>query len=140
MLRVNLEPDIVEDKEFGFRPDKDCVADAAGLDVGFRLLRRRTRVSRVRLAGRGFNDRAEQDQLRLGCKRIHNRSGQIGHQDHVGFINGLPTGDRRSIEHDAVLEHVFVDGGDMLCCVLPLAAGVGEPKIDELYVVFLDHF
>jgi hypothetical protein len=39
----------------------------------------------------------------------------------------------------AVLELVFVEGGDRHGDVLLLATGVGETEVDELDVVFLDH-
>jgi hypothetical protein len=34
----------------------------------------------------------------------------IGHQNHVRFLDALPAGDGRTVEHLAVLEHIFVHG------------------------------
>ena len=62
----------------------------------------------------------------------------IGHQHHVGLVDGLPAGDRGAVEHDAVGEHVFVDLDDVHGHVLQLALRIGEAQVDEFDVVVLD--
>jgi hypothetical protein len=57
---------------------------------------------------------------------------RIGHQLHVGSLNTLPAGDRRTVESVAVLELVFVESADRHGHVLLLATGVGEAEVDEL--------
>jgi hypothetical protein len=62
------------------------------------------------------------------------------HQHHVGLVDGLPAGDGRAVEHDAVGEHVFVDLAYIHGDVLHLAARIGEAQVDELHVVVLMDF
>ena len=62
----------------------------------------------------------------------------IRHQDHVGLVDALPAGDRRAVEHLAVVEEVLVDGARRNGHVLFLAVGVGETQVDELDFFFLD--
>jgi hypothetical protein len=62
----------------------------------------------------------------------------VGHQDHVGLVDGLPAGDRRTVEHHAVGEHVFVDHGGLHRDMLHLAARIGEAQVDEFDLVVLD--
>jgi len=44
------------------------------------------------------------------------------------------------VEHETLGEGFLVDGVDMLCYVLHLAARIGKAKIDIGDVVILDHF
>jgi len=48
---------------------------------------------------------------------------RIRHQDHVRFIDRFPSGDRRAVKHDAVGEHLFIDGVNMLSSMLQLPRG-----------------
>ena len=109
------------------------------LHVGFGLLGGRARVAVVGLAGRGFDDVADDDQAGLGRERVHHRRVRVQHQDHVGLVDRLPAGDRGAVEHDAVAEHVLIDGGDVLRGVLPLAARIGEPQVHVFHGVLLEH-
>ena len=45
----------------------------------------------------------------------------VGHQDHVRLVDPLPTGDRRAVEHLAVLEDAASTtcDGTVTCCSLP---------------------
>src|SRR3546814_4735303 len=54
--------------------------------------------------------RSDQDHHRGRRERVHVDRVEIGLQDHVGFVDGLPAGDRRTIEHEAVFQHVLGDG------------------------------
>ena len=66
----------------------------------------------------------------------------IGHQHHVGLVDRLPAGDRRAVEHDAVLEHVLhrrCGRAGRVCCHLP--RGSVKRKSTYLHVLVLDqHF
>ena len=138
VVGVGLVLDVVEDEELGFRADEDGVADALGLHVGLGLLGDAARVAVVGLAGDRIEDVAQDDHGRLREERVHVDRVRVGHQHHVGFVDGLPAGDRRAVEHDAIGEHVFVDLGDVHRHVLQLALRVGEAQVDELDVVVLD--
>src|SRR5262249_41242376 len=52
----------------------------------------------------------------------------------------LPSGDRRTVEHRAVGQHVFVDQRKVERHMLPLAARIGEAQVDELDLLVLDRF
>ena len=119
-------------------PTIDGVADAGGLQVGLGLLGDAARVAVVGFAGDRIENVAEDDHGRLGEERVHVDRVRVGHQHHVGLVDGLPAGDRRAVEHDAVGEHVLVDLGDVHGDVLQLALRVGEAQVDELDVVVLD--
>nr|AIA13205.1 Unknown Function [uncultured bacterium] len=138
VVRVRLVLDVVEDEEFGFRADHDRVADAFRLHVGLGLLGRAARVAVVGLARDRVENVAKNHHRRLREERIHVDRIGVGHQDHVGLVDGLPAGDRGAIEHHAVGEHVLVDLNDVHRHVLQLALGVGEAQVDELHVVVLD--
>ena len=139
VVAAGAEPDTVEHEEFGFRPEEACVADAGRLQVRLGLLRGGTRIAVVWLAGRWLDDIADQDQAGLGGERVHHRGVGIRHQDHVGLVDCLPTGDRGAVEHDAVAERLFLDGGDVLRGVLPLAARIGEPQVHIFHGMLGEH-
>ena len=134
-----FEANVVEDEEFEFRSENGGVADAGLFQIGLGATCGRTRIAAIGLACARLDDVTEKDKLFLRRKRIHDSARAIGQQRHVGFVDVFPAGDRRSVEHDAVRQHVFVHGTDRLGCVLPLAAGVGEPEVHVLDVVFLNH-
>ena len=131
---------IFENEEFGFRAEEGGVAEAGGFHVGQGCLGGAARVARIGLAGARLEDVAEQRQGRLREERVDIAAIQVGHQRHVGFVDGLPAGDRRAVEHEAFGEALFIDGVDMLGHVLHLAARVGETEVDIGDVVLLDHF
>jgi hypothetical protein len=79
------------------------------------------------------------DQLRKVAEGIDHRGAEVGTQDHVGLVDRFPAGDRRTVEHDAFDQCVFVDGVDVHRQVLPLAARVGEAVVDVDDVLLFDH-
>ena len=139
VIRAGAELHVVEHEELGLGTDEAGVADARGFEILLGLLGRRARVAVVELAGRGFDDIADQDEARLGRERIHHRRVRVGHQDHVALVDRLPAGDRGAVEHDAVAERLFIDRGDVLRGVLPLAARIGEAKVHILDGMLAEH-
>ena len=133
-----LEADVVEHEELGFRADEDGVADAGLLEIGFGAGRGRARIAAVKLAGRGLDDVAEQDQHRSRAERIDIGGVEVGLQDHVELVDRLPAGDRASVEHEAVGQHVLVDHARRHGQVLPLALGIGEAEVDPVDLLVLD--
>src|SRR3546814_10512554 len=97
--------DLVEHEELGFRSPERDVADAAGLQVLAGKHGGRARVAIVELAADRVDDIAEQDELRTVAEGIHDRGAEIGPQDHVGLVDGLPAGDRGAVEQDRSEEH-----------------------------------
>ena len=62
----------------------------------------------------------------------------IRHQNHVRLIDALPAGDRRAVEHLAVLEKALVHQARRDGDVVFLANRVGKAEIDEFRVFFFD--
>ncbi len=139
IVAANAELHAVEDEELGLGPDEGGVADATRLQELLGLLRGRAGVAVVGLASGRLDDVADQDQARLGGKRVHHRGLGVRQQDHVRLVDRFPAGDRGAVEHDAVAKHLLVDGGDVLRRVLPFPARVGEPQIDIFDGVLLQH-
>ncbi len=129
---------VVEHEEFRLCAEICGVADTSGFHVCQCAFRGRTRATLVTLAGGRFDNVTNKDQGRLRGERINNGGRRIRHQDHVGFVDFFPTGNRRTVEHDAVNKDVFVDGADILCGVLPFTFGIGKAQIDKLDAFFFD--
>ena len=140
VVGVGVEAHIVEHEELRFRAHEHGVGGLGLLDIGLGQLGRHARVAGIGLAGGGLEDIAEQAERRLGVEGIDMRRRRIGHQRHVGFVDRLPAGDGRAVEHLAFGEGVLTDEADIEGDVLQLAARVGEAQIDELDVLVLDEF
>ena len=84
---------IVEDEEFRFRAKERGVTHARRFQVSLGALGDRTRAADVTLAGGRFDDVATDDEGFLFEERIHDGGGWIRHENHVGLIDALPTGD-----------------------------------------------
>ncbi len=69
---------------------------------------------------------------------IENGGVGLRHQDHVRLVDALPAGNRRAVEHLAVLEQIVVDGVGRHGHVLFFAFRVRETKIDKLDLFLLD--
>jgi hypothetical protein len=76
----------------------------------------------------------------LSKERIQHRGGGIGHQNHVGLVDALPSGDRRAVEHLAVDEEVLVDHAGRDGDVLFLAPRVRKAQVAVGRVFLLDEF
>jgi hypothetical protein len=138
-----LKPDldaayVVEHEEFGFGADEHGVADTGLLEVRFGAGRGRARVAAVELAGRRLDDVAEQHQHRGRAERVDIGRVEVRLEDHVGFVDRLPAGDRAAVEHEAVGQIVLVDDARGHGQMLPLALGVGETEVDPVDLLILD--
>jgi hypothetical protein len=137
----------VEDEEFVLGSEQAAVRDAGGLQIGLGAFSERARVAVVALHRRRFDDVAAQKQRGLLEERIDHRGGGIRHQDHVGLIDALPSGDRRAVKHLAVDEEILIDHARRDRDVLFLAARVRKAQVavggffflDELYDVGRGH-
>ena len=94
------------------------------LQVGLGALGERTRVALVALHGARARRCRSAGSGWFVEERVHDRGGGVRHQDHVGFVDALPAGDRRTVEHLAVFEEALVDdaAGTVTCCSLPLVS------------------
>ena len=138
-VHFDREANIVEHEELGFRAEEHVGAHAAVLDELLGLLRSAAWVAGVELAGDRVLDVTEDDQLWLRGEGVHHRRVHVGHEQHVGLVDGFPARDRRAVEQDAFVECVFVHGVLAHGEVLQLAAGIGEAHVDVLNVVLFDH-
>ena len=130
------EAHVVEHAELGLRRDQDALGDAARGELRLGALGDRARAALVAEAGGRLGDVADQDQAGLGAERIEHCGGEIGLQQHVGLADVAPAGERRAVEHHAVLEQRLRSTAPAATRdVLPLAAQVGEPEIDGAHVV-----
>src|SRR5690606_19435919 len=120
-VHAGVPLDTVEHKEFRLRPEQRGVGDAGGLQVFLGAHGNGTRVTVVALHGGRLNDVAAHDHGGHVGERVHHGGGVVRHQHHVGFVDALPAGDRRTVEHLAVLEEAIVDIGCRVGNVLFLA-------------------
>ena len=132
--------DVVEHEEFVFRAEVGGVTHAGGGEIGLSALGDRAGIPVVRLHGGGLDDVATQVQRGVVAERVDDGRVVIGHQNHVGLVDRLPTGDGGAVEHEAVSESVGIDPCGRHSGVLLFAFRVGESEIDPLNVVFLDEF
>ena len=136
-MAVRGETHVVEDEELRLGTEVSGVGDPCRAHVVSCSRGDRTRIAVVKVAVRGVLDRADQDQRVLRCERIDEGCGRIGMQDHVRFVNVLPAGNRRAVEHHPLFEKRLVDRRDMLRRVVPLSAKVGKTQIDIVnFLVF----
>ena len=138
LVHADVEADIVEDEELGFRTEIGGVANARGIDIGLGGLGDGARAARIVLARQRLDHVTDQDQRGLGEEGIDHRRVQVRLQHHVGLVDGLPAGDRGTVEHGAFVQEVLVDHHQVEGDVLPLALGVGEADVDILDVLVLD--
>src|SRR5690606_23778323 len=75
---------------------------------------------------------------RGGAERIDIGLRKVGLQDHVGLVDRLPAFDRRTVEHQAVFQRIFVHHAGAHLQVLPLALGIGEAQVDPFDLLILD--
>lgn len=72
-------------------------------------------------------------------ERVDNRSGRIGHQHHVGFVNAFPAADRGAVKHFAFFKEFGIYLMSRNRDVLFFAFGIGEAQIDKLHFVLVQH-
>ncbi len=102
-----LETHLVEDEELGLRGEGGGVGDAGGLQVGLGLACDLTRVAGVRLVGQRVDDGEGHVEGLVLAERIDECGGNVRHQLHVGFVDGLETFHGGAIERHAVGEGVL---------------------------------
>jgi len=138
-VHLVLPAHAVEDEELVLGTEHRAIGDARALQIRLGALADRTRVTLVTLHGGGLDDVATDVDRGLFKERVEDRSASLGHQDHVGLVDTLPSGDRGAVEHLAVAEQTFIHqlggNGD----VLLLTAGIGEAQVGPLHFLVLDH-
>jgi hypothetical protein len=138
VVGVGLVANVVEHKELGLRAKIHRVADAKPLNETLGALGNPARVAVIGLSRGRLEHVTGQDQGGLCIEGIDAGRGGVRHQVHVGFVDGLPAGDRGAIEHDAFREGVLIDRADVHRRVLPLAARIREAEVGVFHLVVLD--
>jgi hypothetical protein len=128
----------VEDEEFILGAEEARIRDAGGLEVGLGALGQRARIAVVALHRRRFHDVATQEQRGFLEERIDHRGRRIRHQDHVGLVDALPSGDRGAVEHLSVDEEVLVHHARRDGDVLFLPARIRKAQVAIANFLFLD--
>ena len=135
---VLIEADVVEDEELRLRPEERRVAEADGRQVGHRLAGDVARVARIVLTRDRIADVADEHQRLASHEWIDEAGRGIRHDQHVGFVDGLPAANARSVESQAVFEVVDVQRARRNRKMLPDAREVDEPQVDDLHVFVLN--
>ena len=78
VVHARVVGDPVEDEELRFRPEVGDVADAARLEVPFRLLRDEARIARVGFPGDRIDDVADEREGLVPGERVHRRGVGMG--------------------------------------------------------------
>ena len=130
----------VEDEELRFRAEEHVVGDPGGLHVGHCTSGERAGATFVTGHRQRIEHVAAQVQGRLVGEGVEHRGIRVGHQHHVRFLNALPPGDGRTVEHLAVFEQLFIRDLRGDADVLLLPPGVGEAQVDELHVFLSKRF
>ncbi len=138
LVRLGLEPDVVEDVELGLGRVVRGVADPGRLQVVLRLAGDVARVAAVRLTGQRVVHE-EVDRERLGATEgVDESSRRVGQQGHVGLVDLLEAANRRAVEHQPVLEDLRTERRHRHGEVLHDARQIAEPYVDELDALVLD--
>ena len=132
------EADVVEHAELGLGGDQRAVRDAGRAQALLGALGERARAALVAEPGAGLDDVAQEDQARLGAERVEHGARQVGLEHHVGFADVAPAGDRRAVEHHALVQMRLGDAARGEAEMLPPAAQVGEAEVDGLDAVAAD--
>ena len=138
MTHFSRPLDVVEDEKFVLGAEVGGVGDAGGLQVSLGAQRDRARVAFVTFAGGRLDDVTGDVDRGLVGKRIERRGFRVGHQDHVGFVDPFPAGDRGAVEHLALGKGFLFELAGRDRDVLLLSLGIGKAKIDEFNAVLVN--
>ena len=137
-LDIRLPMHFVKNKEFRLRTEERGVAQASRLQVSFCALSDRARVTIIALHSGRLDDVTAQHQRRIFGEGVKVARTIFRAQNHVGFVNALPTFNRRAIEHLAILEEFFVYIARRHGHVLFFTASVGETQVYPFNIVFFN--
>ena len=99
-----IEPGLIEDEELRLRPPVRGIADLRALEIFFRLLRHKPRITIIGLARNRIDDVADEAHRRNRTERIETGRGRIGNHQQVAVVDRLPAPDRRTVQPRSVLE------------------------------------
>ena len=135
---VRAPANVVKDEEFWFRTEECSITQTSRLQEFFSALGHRTRITLIALHGGRLNDVATQNQSCVFSERVQEWRSVVRHQNHVGFVNAFPTGNRGTIEHLTYFEELFFYFRCRDSNVLLFTLGVSEAQVYPLHVIFFD--
>ena len=120
-----------EDVKLEFRAPDACIR-VTRVGEGLRGARRDdARVAVEYLSRVRFGRGAERVDRGLCRKRVDVGRAEVGEEDHVSALDGLETGEARSVKPDAVDKCRGSESGDRKRDVMPATGEVREPKIEH---------
>ncbi|EDM80732.1 hypothetical protein PPSIR1_12653 [Plesiocystis pacifica SIR-1] len=137
-LLVAAVADVVEDEELGLGADVEGVGDAGRAQVVLGAGGQRPGAALVVGARDGLDGVAEQDQGRDLHEGVDLGRGRVGHDQHVGGVDGLPTAHRRAVKAEALGEGFLAQLVGRHGEVLPRAEHVDEAQVDHADLLLAD--
>ncbi len=126
---VLIEADAVEDEEFRLRSEMSDVGDAGRLHVGFRFAGNVARILGIVFARDRILDVAGHRQ-RMQHERVNDGRFRLRHDEHVAFVDRLPTPHRRAVEAETLFKTPLGQGLDGDGEVLGRTGKVHETQIN----------
>ncbi len=125
------EADAVEGEELRLGAPVAGVGDARIFEILFRFLGHVARILVVGLARGGIVDVADDAKRGDLHRRVDDRRGRIGEEDHVRFLDVLEGADARPVETQSLLKHVLgeIFGGHRE--VVPAAHEISELDVHD---------
>ena len=137
---MSAERNAVEEEEFGFGAEVSGIGDAGAFEVSRRFGDDAARIARINFFGARVENRSENAERWRVVSRIHERGCGIGHQQHIRLVDGLKTAHARAVEHDAVIEKLFVElRFNRIRQMLHITQKSGEFEINKLRSGFFRH-
>ena len=128
-IHGGIELNIIKNEKFRFRPKVGSISDTGGLEVGFRFLGYVAWIATIFFLGDRVHNITDHANRWVFHKRVHNRGGRIGNDQHVTGVNGLPSTDAGAIKPQAFIKQGLFQFTDGHRKMLP-----GSKKIHELQI------
>jgi hypothetical protein len=135
-MGVLIKADVVEDEKLSFGTKKSGVGDPGLLQIGVGLSSDIAGIATVVLASQWVLDVADQHEGREFRERVDKRRRGVGNQQHVAFVDLLPTTDARSVKPLAVQKSVFSQTANGNRGVLPRPDEVHKTQINRTNALF----
>ncbi len=140
---ILLEPDVVEDEELGFGPEKRRVRKARVLEMQLSFLGDPAGIALIVLPGDRVDDVAVHHQRGGFAEGVQERGVRIGNQEHVRFIDRRPAADGRTVDAEAIFEGFLFQLRDRIADVMGKPRDVCEAQIYLFGFMFfreIEHF
>ena len=106
-IRVGIVLNIVKNEKFRFRSKVGSVSNSSRFKISFRFLSDIARIAAVFFPGDRVDDITNHANRCVFHKRVHDRGGRIGNDQHVAVIDSLPSPDAGAIEPQSFFKQMF---------------------------------